>query len=104
MVLGRIMSVMSTRSKRRFSYGQATACVNQEDCDPALVCPLCKETHRSMSTVHSWQSAQARSAVSEYGITQNDTVCRPCRDNIHRVVPNPDLKPRWRKEQEKVLY
>ena len=95
-----IMSV-STRSKRRLSYGQAGASVDQEDCDPALVCALCKETHQYTSTVHSWQSTQARSVVSEYGITQNDTVCRPCRDDIRRVVANPDLKPRWRKEQEK---
>ena len=94
------MSV-STRSKRRLSYGQAGASVDQEDCDPALVCALCKETHQYTSTVHSWQSTQAQSVVSEYGITQNDTVCRPCRDDIRRVVANPDLKPRWRKEQEK---
>ena len=92
----------STRSKRRLSYGQAS--VNQADssCDPEdSVCALCKQTHWYMSTIHSWQSTQARNAVSEYGITENDTVCRPCRDDLRRIAANPNLKPRWKKEQDK---
>ena len=90
------MSVI-TRSKRRLSYSEANgdqAAAADPSCDPESVCALCKQSHMYMSAVHSWQSVQARNAVSEYGVTQSDTVCRPCRDNLRRVSTNPDFKPR----------
>ena len=70
------MSVI-TRSKRRLSYSEANgdqAAAADPSCDPESVCALCKQSHMYMSAVHSWQSVQARNAVSEYGVTQSDTI------------------------------
>ena len=92
--LFKIMSV-TTRSKRRLSYGQAGTDVCSD------VCSLCKQSHHCMSTVHMWQSEQARdTAVGVYGITLDDTVCRPCRDDLRRIVAHHDLQPRWEKVKQ----
>ena len=35
-----------------------------------------------------------------YGITLDDTVCRPCRDDLRRIVAHHDLQPRWEKVKQ----
>ena len=92
---------VTTRSKRRLSYSGSQ--ISDVDQTPSRTdtCALCKQTHQYMSTVHTWQSTKARDAVGEYGITLQDTVCRPCRDDLRRIAANPDIRPRWEKEKNK---
>ena len=53
--------------------------------------------------VHTWQNIQARDVVADYGITLNDIVCRPCRDDIRRIIANPSHSPRWEKIKHDVI-
>ena len=48
-----------------------------------------------MSTVATWQSIQARDTIARYGITPQDVICHPCRDDIRKIIANPSLQPRW---------
>ena len=89
-----IMSVSTRSSRRRLSYGSDQA---DEHSSPAAVCALCQLNHTHVSQVCTWQNTQARDVVAEYGITQDDVVCRPCRDDVRRVMTNPSHSPRWEK-------
>ena len=91
---------MTTRSSRRLSYGLEPANKNSS---PVVVCALCKVNHEHMSQVHTWQKTQAHDVVANYGITPDDTVCRPCRDDIRRVTANPSYSPRWKKINHNVI-
>ena len=75
----------------------------EEHSSTAVVCALCKHSHKHMSQVHTWQNTQARDVVADYGITLDDIVCRPCRDDIHRVTANPSHSPRWEKIKHDVI-
>ncbi len=94
------MSMTTRSSRRRLSYGSDQA---EEHSSPAVVCALCKHSHKHMSQVHTWQNTQARDAVTDYGITLDDIVCRPCRDDIRRVTANPSHSPRWEKIKHDVI-
>ncbi len=48
-----------------------------------------------MSQVHTWYNTQAHDVVDNYGITQDDIVYCPCRDDIRRVTANPSYSPRY---------
>ena len=56
-----------------------------------------------MSQVHTWQNTQARDVVGNYGITPDDIVCRPCRDDIRRVTADPNYIPRWEKKNHDTI-
>ena len=58
----------------------------------------------SMSTcyVRRWKSVQACKLVAEKGITPENLICRQCRDDVRRMVGNPDRVPRWEKRKERV--
>ena len=53
-----------------------------------------------MSKVQSWQNAQACELVSKLGITLDDIICRPCRDDIRSVLANCSYIPRWGKRNK----
>ena len=53
--------------------------------------------HEHMSYVQTWKSAQAYKLVAEKGITPENLICRPCQDDVRRMVGNPDYVPRWEK-------
>ena len=94
-----IMSMTTRCSRRRLSYGPQTT--NQADVQVStVVCALCKASHKCMSKVQSWQNAQACELVSKLGITLDDIICRPCRDDIRRVLANCSYIPRWGKRNK----
>ena len=92
-----IMSMTTRSSRRRSSSGsdQANA--------PAAVCALCKVYHKHTSQVHTWQNNQARDIVGNYGITPDDIVCRPCRDDIRRITADSNYSPRWEKINHDII-
>ena len=59
------------------------------------MCTLPAQPHTCESGMH--MAKYTGSRCSEYGITQDDVVCRPCRDDVRRVMTNPSHSPRWEK-------
>ena len=55
-----------------------------------------------MSYVQTWKSVEACKLVAEKDITPKNLICRPCRDDVRRMVGNPDYVPRWEKGNERV--
>ena len=47
-----------------------------------------------------YRYAQACELVSKLGITLVDIICRPCRDDIRRVLANCSYIPRWGKRNK----
>ena len=50
-----------------------------------------------MSSPVDWKNEQARTYVLSLKVPSDSLVCRPCRDDVTRVLPNPCYVPRWRK-------
>ena len=74
-------------SRRRLSY----------ETEDSEVCSLCKVHHHRMTRVSTWHAQRACEIVATYGIREHDLVCRPCRDEIHRIEQHPNHVPRWEK-------
>ena len=74
-------------SRRRLSY----------ETEDSEVCSLCKVHHHHMTRVSTWHAQRACEIVATYGIREHDLVCRPCRDEIHRIEQHPNHVPRWEK-------
>lgn len=54
-----------------------------------------------MSKVSTWHNSQACYTVSQYGITEDDIICRPCRDDVRWIAANPSSHtPRWEKRRQ----
>ena len=47
-----------------------------------------------MSHSLAWKNEKAREFISEQRIQQHQKICRPCRDDMCRVIANPAFKPR----------
>ena len=88
---------MTTRSSRRWlSYGLEEA--NEQL--SSTKCALCKVNHSHVSQVQTWQNTKTCDLVTRIGITLNDMICHPCRDDVGRVLANPSHSPRWKKTNE----
>ena len=70
---------MSTKTRRKLSYEE-----NQLKFVGPHVTP---------------KNEKAREFISEQRIQQHQKICRPCRDDISRVIANPAFKPRWEKKK-----
>ena len=72
---------------------------DQQSTSPVFA--LCEVSRPHMSTVSTWQSMQACDVTGQYGITRNDMVFRPCRDDVRQVAANPGSHtPRWEKRKD----
>ena len=60
-------------------------------------CSLCDAHHGHMRPVSSWKNTAACEFVSQKGITAQSLVCRPCRQDICRLLGDPSYIPRWEK-------
>jgi len=56
----------------------------------STVCASCKVHHEHMSHVQTWKSVQTGKLVTQKGIIPENLICRPCWDDVHRMVGNPD--------------
>ena len=100
-----------SQSRRQLSYGHQDKTSSCSTSSPsagavtqASVCALCKLSHHCMSTVGTWQSIQVCDTTARYGIAPQYVICRPCWDDILRIIANPSLQPRWeRLIQEEVI-
>ena len=80
---------MAERSRRRLSFP-----VQNE----GEVCSVCHVKHSHTSSPKSWKNASAQQyAITSLGLDPECVVCRPCRDDILRVLRDPTITPRWKK-------
>ena len=84
------MSKTSRGSRRRLSYVEATGEVVEPHSSD--VCSLCESHHNRMSKVQTWQNAQATQYIQTLGIALDSLICRPCRDDIRRVLADPSME------------
>ena len=65
-------------------------------------CALCHAPHIPLSALMSWRNVEAQKlALTDLHLTHQCLVYRPCRDDIGRMVKNPDIKPRWEKGERR---
>ena len=84
------------RSRRKLSFPPVENKVTDEG--NIILCTLCSAPHAQLSAPTSWKNAQAQDVAISLHLTLQSPVCRPCRDNIGRLVKNPAVIPRWEKE------
>ena len=58
---------------------------------------MCNSHHRQLSSPAEWKNEQARAYVLSLQVTPESLVCRPCRDDVTRVLANSKYIPRWAK-------
>ena len=61
-------------------------------------CSLCCSHHKHTGPVSSWESTAACEFILSRGFTQQDLICRPCRQDVNRVLGDPNYTPRWEKK------
>lgn len=64
------------------------------------LCTFCQGNHTHMSAPSSWKDERAKSLSRQLNVMPNEVVCRACRDDISRVVKDPEHTPRWKKREE----
>ena len=50
------------------------------------ICKLCQGHHSHMSSPVDWKNEQARTYVLSLKVPSDSLVCRPCRDDVTRVL------------------
>ena len=68
---------------------------DDDDDTGTKLCSLCGKKHCQLSLPLSWKSESAQLLVRSLQVDVESYVCRPCRDDITRLLHNPDHKPRW---------
>ena len=67
------------------------------------VCAICKLQHEHTSQVHTWQTQKACDEALKFGIAPSDTICRPCCDDLRRILLIPVMFLDGRKKAKKQL-
>ena len=94
-----IVNIISTQ------YGIQTAIIFTEEEEPeGQLCALCRHHHSHISKVSTWKRTQDKEFLADYGVNEDDFVCRPCRDDVRRLVRSqgPTQIPRWEKKKKEV--
>ena len=92
---------MTTRSRRQLYFEKTSPDTNERGAEHSSdICALCKVHRKCMSHVETWRNAQACDFVANIGITPDNLVCHPCRDDVRRVLANPSHVPRWEKKSK----
>jgi len=82
-----IIQATTKRSRRKISFSGLEV----------RICALCQGSHSHMSTPSSWKNEAAHRLVISLQVSQESLVCRPCRDDITRMLSNSHYIPRWKK-------
>ena len=61
------------------------------------VCELCPGHHLQLSAPTQWRNEEAHKYVTSMQVQSDALICKPCKDDVTRVLANPSLIPRWRK-------
>ena len=85
-------------SRRQLSFTE------EEEPEGQLLYALCRHHHSHISKVSTWKRTQDKEFLADYGVNEDDFVCRPCRDDVRRLVRSqgPTQIPRWEKKKKEV--
>ena len=87
-----------SKSRRQLSFVQTSENTTKRGNE----CALCNAPHTLLSALMSWRNVEAQKlALTDLHLTHQCVVCRLCRDDIGRMVKNPDIKPRWEKGERR---
>ena len=75
-------------SRRQLSFSEQ---------DKNMICELCHCYNSQLSSPSAWKDEQARTYVLSLKVPLACCICRPCRDDVRRVLANPNHVPRWKK-------
>ena len=90
-----------SKSRRQLSFVQTS----ENTAKRGNECALCHAPHTPLSALMSWRNVEAQKlALTDLHLTHQCLVCRPCRDDIGRMVKNPDIKPRCEKGERRANY
>ena len=79
-------------SRRRLSFSIPPEDVPEET---GKVCSLCLVPHIELSEPGSWKNLQAQEiALAQLSLTLVSRVCRPCRNDIRRLINSASITPR----------
>ena len=92
----RTMTTRGSTRRRLFSPGAAN--VHEQE---VRLCSLCYSQHQHLSLPSSWKSEAAQLLIRSMHIEFDAPTCRPCRDDISRLVKNQQYIPRWTKATQK---
>ena len=82
-------------SPRRLSFSTPPEDVPEET---GKVCSLCPAPHTDLSEPGSWKNLLAQEiALTQLSLTLVSRVCRPCRNDIRRLINSASITPRWEK-------
>lgn len=84
---GRMIQSGSRGSRRQLSF-------------PSQVCKLCGGKHSHTSSPQQWTNERACELVKSLGVSPDSLVCRPCRQDVTRVLGSSSYIPRWEKSRE----
>ena len=76
----------------------------EEEEPEGQLCALCRHHHSHISKVSTWKRTQDKEFLADYGVNEDDFVCRSCRDDVRRLVRSkgPTQIPRWEKKKKEV--
>ena len=63
----------------------------------STTCTLCSQSHTQLSSPNSWKNDSCQQLALSLEISGRSPVCRPCRNDITRLMKDPDHRPRWEK-------
>ena len=87
-----------SKSRRQLSFVQTSENTTKRGNE----CALCHAPHTPLSALMSWRNVEAQKlALTDLHLTHQCLVCRLCRDDIDRMVKNPDIKLRWEKGERR---
>ena len=82
------------KSRRQLSFPPVADETRQQD----IPCTLCLNHHPHMSQPRTWKSQQAQLIALSLQIELDKPICRPCRDDISRLLKDQNHQPRWKKQ------
>ena len=65
--------------------------------DASVKCTLCNQVNCYLSTPSQWTNEKCRDYVTSVGVSLDSNICKPCRNDITKVLENENIVPRWQK-------
>jgi hypothetical protein len=78
---------MSKRTVRKLSFSPSSS----------VLCRLCNKGNQYLSTPAQWTNEDAQALASSWNISENDSICKPCRGDITKILHDDTYIPRWKK-------
>ena len=77
--------------RRRLSF---TGMSRDESGESDRICKLCRSHHHQLSTPSQLRNEDVRRFVISLQVQSDGVICKPCKDDVTRVLANPSRIPR----------